>query len=49
MGAYSGWQSQRGNEKMDDMRCSSVLEELKNSKTRKFELSDIVGHVVELR
>lgn len=33
MGAYSGWQSQRGNEKLDDMRCSSVLEELKNSKT----------------
>ena len=33
MGAYSGWQSQRGNEKMDDMRCSCVLEELKNSKT----------------
>lgn len=48
MGTYSGWQSQRGNEKLDDMRCSSVLEELKNSKTRRFELSDIVGHVAEL-
>ena len=49
MGAYSSWQLQRGNEKLDDMRCSFVLEELKNSKTRKFELFDIVGHVVELR
>eukprot|EP01018_Ginkgo_biloba_P027317 Gb_23280 [translate_table: standard] len=47
MGAYSGWHSQRGNEKLDDMKGFSFLEELKNSKTRRFELSDIAGHVVE--
>ncbi|XP_057837273.1 pumilio homolog 5 [Cryptomeria japonica] len=47
MGAYSGWQSQRGNEKLDDVKCSSFLEELKNNKTHRFELSDIAGHIVE--
>ena len=45
----SCWQSQRGNENLDDMRCFSVLEELKNSEIHGFELSDIVRHVVELR
>uniref|UniRef100_A0A0C9RL39 TSA: Wollemia nobilis Ref_Wollemi_Transcript_12836_4336 transcribed RNA sequence n=1 Tax=Wollemia nobilis TaxID=56998 RepID=A0A0C9RL39_9CONI len=47
MGAYSGWQSQRGNEKLDDVKCSSFLEELKNNKTHRFELADIAGHIVE--
>ncbi|KAH9306733.1 hypothetical protein KI387_011137, partial [Taxus chinensis] len=47
MGAYSGWQSQRVNEKLDDVKCCSFLDELKNNKTHRFELSDIAGHIVE--
>uniref|UniRef100_A0A1D1Z053 Pumilio 5 n=2 Tax=Anthurium amnicola TaxID=1678845 RepID=A0A1D1Z053_9ARAE len=48
MGAYSGWQGQRGREKIDDPKPFSFLEELKTSKARKYELSDIAGQIVEL-
>ncbi|XP_077214609.1 pumilio homolog 5-like [Tasmannia lanceolata] len=47
VGAYSGWQGQRGTEKFDDSKPYSFLEELKSSKTRRFELSDIAGRIVE--
>ncbi|WOL19019.1 hypothetical protein Cni_G27816 [Canna indica] len=42
----SGWQSQRGNEKVDGI-SHSLIEELKSNKTLRYELSDIAGHVVE--
>eukprot|EP00262_Sarcandra_glabra_P019144 TRINITY_DN7108_c0_g4_i2.p1 TRINITY_DN7108_c0_g4~~TRINITY_DN7108_c0_g4_i2.p1 ORF type:complete len:800 (-),score=154.62 TRINITY_DN7108_c0_g4_i2:373-2553(-) len=47
VGTYSGWQGHRGNEKFDDPKAYSFLEELKSSKTRRFELSDIAGRIVE--
>lgn len=47
--SYPGWQSQRGSDAGDEVRGSSLLEEFKNSKTRRFELSDIAGHVGEFR
>ncbi|XP_058113538.1 pumilio homolog 5 isoform X2 [Magnolia sinica] len=47
VGAYSGWQAQRGSEKFDDPKPFSFLEELKSSKARRFELSDIAGRIVE--
>lgn len=46
-GAYSGWQGHRGREKVDDQKQPSFLEELKSSKTRRYELSDIAGRIVE--
>ncbi|KAI5065921.1 hypothetical protein GOP47_0018545 [Adiantum capillus-veneris] len=46
-GAYASWQGQRASDIGEDLRGSSLLEELKNSKTRRFELADIAGHVVE--
>ncbi|KAG1326852.1 pumilio [Cocos nucifera] len=46
-GASSGWQGQRGREKVDDAKSYSLLEELKSSKTRRYELSDIAGRIVE--
>lgn len=46
-GAYSGWQGNRGREKVDDQKQHSFLEELKSSKTRRYELSDIAGRIVE--
>eukprot|EP00268_Persea_americana_P035332 TRINITY_DN34871_c0_g1_i1.p1 TRINITY_DN34871_c0_g1~~TRINITY_DN34871_c0_g1_i1.p1 ORF type:complete len:1027 (-),score=203.40 TRINITY_DN34871_c0_g1_i1:965-4045(-) len=46
LGAYSGWQGQSGSEKIDDSK-HSFLEELKSSKARRFELSDIAGRIVE--
>ncbi|KAK6941178.1 Pumilio RNA-binding repeat [Dillenia turbinata] len=46
-GAYSGWQGQRGFERFDDSKTYSFLEELKSGKGRRFELSDISGHIVE--
>ena len=48
-GSYSGWQGQRGREKVDDSKPYSFLEELKSSKSRRFDLSDIYGHIVEFR
>ncbi|XP_042449440.1 pumilio homolog 5-like [Zingiber officinale] len=46
-GSLSGWQSQRGHEKFDDPKPFSFLEELKSNKAHRYELSDIVGRVVE--
>ncbi|MCO5586548.1 hypothetical protein L7F22_040489 [Adiantum nelumboides] len=46
-GAYVSWQGHRASDIGEDLRGSSLLEELKNSKTRRFELADIAGHVVE--
>jgi pumilio RNA-binding family len=48
-GIYGGWQGQRSADISGDLKCSSLLEELKNCKTRRFELDDIAGHVVEFR
>lgn len=47
--SYAGWQGQKASEGTEEVRGSSLLEEFKNSKTRRFELSDIAGHVVEFR
>ncbi|XWS11632.1 hypothetical protein CRYUN_Cryun37aG0015400 [Craigia yunnanensis] len=47
-GPYSGWQGQRVNSFKDSKR-HSFLDELKSSNARKFELSDISGHIVEFR
>lgn len=47
--SYTGWQSQRTTETTEEIRGSTLLEEFKNSKTRRFELADIAGHVVEFR
>ncbi|XWS70968.1 hypothetical protein CRYUN_Cryun03dG0096500 [Craigia yunnanensis] len=46
-GIYSGWQGQRGFESSNDPKIYNFLEELKSGKGRRFELSDIVGHIVE--
>ncbi|XVF69954.1 hypothetical protein PTKIN_Ptkin11bG0122400 [Pterospermum kingtungense] len=46
-GIYSGWQGQRGFESSADPKIYNYLEELKSGKGRRFELSDIVGHIVE--
>jgi pumilio RNA-binding family len=45
----SGWQGQRGPESFNDPKIHNFLEELKSGKVRRFELSDIVGHIVEFR
>lgn len=44
---YTGWQGQRGFDNLNYQKPYSFLEELKSGKGRRFELSDIVGHVVE--
>ncbi|EOY31964.1 hypothetical protein QUC31_019598 [Theobroma cacao] len=46
-GIHSGWQPQRGFESSNDPQIYNFLEELKSGKGRRFELSDIVGHIVE--
>ncbi|RWW80026.1 hypothetical protein BHE74_00011685 [Ensete ventricosum] len=48
-GSLSGWQNQRGREKIDEPRSYSFLEELKCNRVRRYELSDIAGHIVEFR
>ncbi|KAF5177130.1 Pumilio-like protein [Thalictrum thalictroides] len=48
-GTYCGWQGQKGTDKLDDSKTFSFLEELKSSKARKFELSEITGRIVEFR
>ncbi|CAN1139532.1 Pumilio homolog 5 [Linum perenne] len=48
-GLYSGGQGPRGINSFDDHKRHYFLEELKSSNARKFELSDIVGHIVEFR
>ncbi|XP_009396181.2 pumilio homolog 1 [Musa acuminata AAA Group] len=44
-GSIGSWITENGT--MKEGYMSSLLEEFKNNKTRSFELSDIVGHVVE--
>ncbi|RZS14655.1 hypothetical protein BHM03_00046377 [Ensete ventricosum] len=46
-GSIGSWTTENG--AMKEGYMSSLLEEFKNNKTRSFELSDIVGHVVEFR
>ena len=51
-GGYGGWRSRNvhnGNHVINDPKTYSFLEELKSGKGRRFELSDICGHIVELR
>jgi pumilio RNA-binding family len=48
-GIYAGWQGQKATDTTEEVRGSTLLEEFKNSKIRRFELSDIAGHVVEFR
>lgn len=49
-GLYSGWQGQRGPDNFNDPKKCSFLEELKSSdSSRKFDLSDIAGRIVEFR
>ncbi|KAJ7538178.1 hypothetical protein O6H91_11G037200 [Diphasiastrum complanatum] len=45
--AYSGWHPQRNTDSGDEIHASLLLEEFKNSKSRRFELGEITGHVVE--
>ncbi|XP_027329562.1 pumilio homolog 6, chloroplastic-like isoform X2 [Abrus precatorius] len=46
-GLMSGWQGQRGFDSAHDPKVVIFLEELKSGKGRRFELSDIIGHIVE--
>ncbi|KAE7998945.1 hypothetical protein FH972_003438 [Carpinus fangiana] len=46
-GLYPGWQGRRGLNNFDDSKRHSLLEELRSSNARKFELSDIAGRIVE--
>ncbi|KAH7366214.1 hypothetical protein KP509_18G068300 [Ceratopteris richardii] len=46
-GAYMGWPGQKTGDLREELKSSSLLDELKNNKSRRFELSDIIGHVVE--
>jgi pumilio RNA-binding family len=49
-GSYNtNWQGQKTSDSGEEPKGSSLLEELKNNKTRRFELADIVGHVLEFR
>lgn len=48
-GTFPGWQSPRLHDKIDDSKLHSFLEELKSSKSRRYELSDIAGRIVEFR
>ncbi|URD75521.1 Pumilio-family RNA binding repeat [Musa troglodytarum] len=46
-GSLFGWQGQRRCENADYSNSDSFIEELKSNKARRFELSDIAGHIVE--
>lgn len=46
-GTYMGWPGQKAGDVGEELKATSLLEELKNNKARRFELSDILGHVVE--
>ena len=48
-GFYHGWPGHRGTESLHDTKIYNFLEELKSGKGRRFELSDITGHIVEFR
>ncbi|XP_039132168.1 pumilio homolog 5 isoform X2 [Dioscorea cayenensis subsp. rotundata] len=43
----AGWPGQRGRERVEDIKSPTFLEELKSSKGRRFELSEIAGRIVE--
>lgn len=45
----NAWQGQRGGSSSHDLKRHSFLEELKSSNSRKLELSDITGRIVEFR
>ncbi|KAE9594316.1 putative armadillo-like helical, pumilio domain-containing protein [Lupinus albus] len=47
IGVLSGWQGQRYFDSTHDPKIVNFLEELKSGKGRRFELSDIIGHIVE--
>ncbi|OIW20672.1 hypothetical protein TanjilG_19737 [Lupinus angustifolius] len=49
IGVLSGWQGQRYFDSTHDPKIVNFLEELKSGKGRRFELSDIIGHIVEFR
>ncbi|KAH7293515.1 hypothetical protein KP509_28G029200 [Ceratopteris richardii] len=46
-GSYMGWPGQKTGDLREEFKATSLLEELKNNKARRFELSDILGNVVE--
>ncbi|KAG2398559.1 Pumilio-like protein [Vigna angularis] len=46
-GIMSGWQGQRSFDGGHDPKIVNFLEDLKSGKGRRFELSDIIGHIVE--
>ncbi|RYR13855.1 hypothetical protein Ahy_B04g070625 isoform G [Arachis hypogaea] len=46
-GVLSGWQGHRSFDSAHDPKIVNFLEELKSGKGRRFELSDIIGHIVE--
>jgi pumilio RNA-binding family len=46
-GMVSGWHGPRSFESGQDPKIVNFLEELKSGKGRRFELSDIIGHIVE--
>ncbi|KAK7347751.1 hypothetical protein VNO80_22290 [Phaseolus coccineus] len=46
-GLLSGWQSHRASDSAHNPKIAIFLEELKSGKGRRFELSDIIGHIVE--
>jgi pumilio RNA-binding family len=48
-GMLSGWHGPRSFESAQDPKIVNFLEELKSGKGRRFELSDIIGHIVEFR
>ncbi|KAL5141103.1 Pumilio 5 [Glycine soja] len=48
-GIISGWQVQRSFDSAHDPKIVNFLEDLKSGKSRRFELSDIIGHIVEFR
>ncbi|XP_019439368.1 PREDICTED: pumilio homolog 6, chloroplastic-like [Lupinus angustifolius] len=47
IGVLIGWQGQRYFDSTHDPKIVNFLEELKSGKGRRFELSDIIGHIVE--
>lgn len=48
-GIICGWQGQRSFDSAHDPKIVNFLEDLKSGKGRRFELSDIIGHIVEFR
>ncbi|CAJ1941775.1 unnamed protein product [Sphenostylis stenocarpa] len=49
VGLSSGWEGYRAFDSAHDPKIAIFLEELKSGKSRRFELSDIIGHIVEFR